>query len=402
VRDSALRIIITGYVGAFPVGGVAWDYLQYAIGLKRLGHDVLYHEDSRLWPYHPLENQRVGTADYSVAYIDQFFQAFAPELAGRWHYRHRGATSFGISEAEFRRFAQSADLFLNVSGSSRIPTDLRPGCIKAYLDTDPGYNQILIAEPPSWYEDAAREAELFGAYDRHLTYAENVGKKDCLVPQLGVDWITTRIPIVRSFWSGCPRPPADAAWSTIMTWNAFRGPLIYQGREYGSKNIEFARIASLPQKTSVTLELAVGGGAPEHELIRHGWRVVNGPAVTATPGTYRDFIARSRGEISTAKNIYVAMRTGWFSCRSACYLAAGRPAIVQDTGFSKYIPTGEGLIAFDTVEQAHSAIDVVENDYPKHAAAAKDIAAAYFDSEIVLSHMLSEIFKGGRSMGGMN
>src|SRR5580704_4285557 len=260
-HDSSLRIIVTGLVGTIPVGGVAWDYLQYAIGLARLGHDVVYHEDSGIWPYHPIENQLVDTANYSADYIARFFQTYAPELAECWHYRHLGAKSFGLSESEFQNFAKSADLYLNVSAANPLPPALNSRCITAFLDTDPGYNQIVLSERPSWLANIDRWAEEFHRYDRYLTYAEKIGREDCLVPQIGVDWITTRMPIVLGLWRDRGPPPNGASWSSVLTWHRFRGPLVYRGHEYGSKDIEFVKIASLPGKTSARLKIALGGAA---------------------------------------------------------------------------------------------------------------------------------------------
>src|ERR1700741_2969216 len=147
-RPSSLRIVVTGLVGAYPVGGVALAYLQSPIGLGRLGQDVVYHEDTWIWPYHPIENQPVETATYSVDYIGRFFRTYAPELASRWHYRHLNTESFGMSESAFQAFAQSADLCLNVSAANPLPPALGPRCVKAFLDTDPGYNQIVLSERP--------------------------------------------------------------------------------------------------------------------------------------------------------------------------------------------------------------------------------------------------------------
>ena len=397
-RPSSLRIVVTGLVGAYPVGGVAWDYLQYSIGLARLGHDVVYHEDTWIWPYHPIENRPVQTATYSVDYIERFFHTYAPELSNRWHYRHLNTESFGMSESAFRDFARSADLCLNVSAANPLPAALGPRCIKAFLDTDPGYNQIVLSERPQWSTNVERWAAEFARYDRYLTYAENINEPDCLVPKLGVDWIATRMPIVTGLWGDLPPAPQGAPWSTVMTWNGFRGPLIYGGREYGSKGAEFAKIMSLPSRTAHPLKIALGGAAPLQDLLQHGWIAVDAPTVTVTPESYRSFIADSRGEVSTAKNVYVAMRTGWFSCRTACYLAGGRPAVVQDTGFSKTVPVGRGLLAFDTLDQASAAIEAIEGDYPSHAAAARELAADQFGSDKVLSRMLDDIFaSGGRA-----
>jgi len=396
-NPSSLRIVVTGLVGAYPVGGVAWDYLQYPIGLARLGHDVVYHEDTWTWPYHPIENQPVETASYSVDYIDRFFRTYAPELADRWHYRHLNTESFGMSERAFHEFAQSADLCLNVSAANPLPPALGPRCTKAFLDTDPGYNQIVLSERPEWSQNVERWIADFARYDRYLTYAENIGQPDCLVPTLGLPWITTRMPIVTGLWSDLPPAPRGAPWTTVMTWNAFRGPLVYGGREYGSKGVEFAKIMSLPRRTSHPLKVALGGKAPVQELLQEGWVAVDGPKVTLTPESYRSFITASRGEVSTAKNVYVAMRTGWFSCRTACYLAAGRPAVVQDTGFSKTVPVGKGLLAFDTLDEASAGLDAIEGDYRSQAEAARELAADQFGSDKVLTRLLDDIFASGKS-----
>jgi hypothetical protein len=302
-----------------------------------------------------------------------------------------------MPHAEFRDFAKSADLYLDVSGSAIVPASMGARTVKAYLDTDPGFNQICLSERPAWIsnDEWLGRIDAFRRYDRYLTYAENIGQADCQIPQLGVDWITTRMPMVQSLWDDVAPAAGSAQWSTIMTWNDFPGRLIYGGREYGSKGVEFARISSLPSRTPCALKIAIGGVAPLQELKQQGWHVVDAPSATATPERYRDFIAQSRGEISTAKNVYVAMKTGWFSCRTACYLAAGRPAVVQDTGFSKTIPVGKGLLAFDTLDQASSGIAAVESAYAAHAAAARDIAVEHFDSKKVLSGMLDAIFATG-------
>jgi hypothetical protein len=396
VRPSSLRIVVTGLVGAYPLGGVAWDYLQYPIGLARLGHDVVYHEDTGNWPYHPIENQPVETSAYSVDYLARFFRTYAPELANRWHYRHLETEAFGMSEDAFAAFARSADLWLNVSAANLLPPALSPRCVKAFLDTDPGYNQIVLSERPEWSWKVEHWVADFARYDRYLTYAENMGQADCLVPTLGVPWITTRMPIVTGLWGDLPPAAGGAPWSTVMTWSAFRGPLMYGGREYGSKDVEFAKIVSLPKKTSHPLKIALGGKAPLKELLHEGWIAVDAPKVTLTPESYRSFITDSRGEVSTAKNVYVAMKTGWFSCRTACYLAAGRPAVVQDTGFSKTVPVGRGLLAFDTVEEASAGLGAIEADYRSHAEAARDVVVDQFGSDKVLTRLLDDIFASGK------
>ncbi len=391
---SRLRIIVTGLVGLYPVGGVAWDYLQYVVGLARLGHEVCYHEDTWSWPYHPVQKTNTPEGDYSANYILNFFQTYAPELDHRWHYLHLHETSFGMSREEFDRVAETADLFINVSGACMIPENLSPRCLKIFLDTDPGYNQIMLSERLAWSENVERWCQSVQDHDQHFTYAENIYGADCIVPRMAFAWKPTRMPVVLDLWEPFARQPASRAlpWTTIITWNAFKGRLIYRGIEYASKGAEFEKLMALPKQLQAPLKVAVGGvTAPLARLAENGWQVVDGPEQTLTPGTYQEFICQSRGEISPAKHVYVAMRTGWFSCRSACYLAAGRPVVVQDTGFGSVYPGGEGLLPFSTAEEAVAGILEVEGNYERHARAARSIAGEYFDSGKVLGKMIEDL-----------
>ncbi|QDL11546.1 glycosyltransferase family 1 protein [Brasilonema octagenarum UFV-E1] len=392
--SSKLRIIVTGLVGLYPVGGVAWDYLQYVIGLAQLGHDVYYHEDTWSWPYHPLNKTYTSEGNYSAQYIRDFFNHYAPELLERWHYLHLHSTSFGMNQAEFDEVARTADVFLNVSGACIIPDNLSSRCVKIFLDTDPGYNQLMLSERFDWSENVERWCTQVAAHDQHFTYAENIYSTKCIIPKVDFEWKTTRMPVVMDLWEQVARvePPQMEAWTTVMTWNAFKGKLVYKGVEYKSKGSEFEKVLSLPQHTSVPLKVAVGGvNAPLARLANAGWNVVDGPTVTLTPESYQKFIANSRGELSSAKHVYVAMSSGWFSCRSACYLAGARPVVVQDTGFTEVFPVGEGLLTFKTQEEAVAAIHNVEANYTLHAKTARDIAYEYFDSEKVLRNFIEKV-----------
>jgi hypothetical protein len=391
---STLRVIVTGLVGLYPVGGVAWDYLQYVVGLARLGHDVYYHEDTWSWPYHPVERQVTADGGYSAKFLRDFFRRYAPDLEAHWHYLHLHETSFGLERAAFDEVARTADVYINVSGACMFPEELSPRCVKVFLDTDPGYNQLMLSERYPWSENVDRWCELVAAHDRHFTYAENIHGEDCLIPQVGFNWQTTRMPIVLSLWEPLVSKPAleHAPWTTVMTWNAFKGELFYQGEEYKSKGSEFEKIMDLPHRVTVPLRVAVGGiNAPLARLAGSGWEVVDGPETSLTPELYQDFIVASRGEISAAKHVYVALHSGWFSCRSACYLASGRPVVVQDTGFSRILPVGAGIVPFTTGDEAMSAIQQVEADYPRHARAARALAAEWFDAGKVLSQMIEDI-----------
>lgn len=392
--NSQLRIIVSGLVGLHPVGGMTWHYMQYVLGLMRLGHDVYYHEDTWCWPYNPLDNTDTQDGGYSAKYIADFVERYAPELRERWHYLHLHETSFGMERAAFDQVARTADMFLNVSGACFIPDCLAPECVKVFLDTDPGYNQIMLSERFAWSENVERWCAGVAAHDQHFTFAENIHGADCLIPKVGFDWKTTRMPVVLEFWDpGAQVPPAEAtAWTTVMTWNAFKGRLIYKGVEYKSKGHEFERLITLPRQSPAPFKIAVGGiKAPLQRLTSHGWQVVDGPNATLTPGQYAAFIAGSRGELSPAKHVYVALRSGWFSERSTCYLASGRPVVVQDTGFTPELPVGEGIVPFRTMAEAAAAINEVEGNYAHHAKAARAIAEEYFNSNFVLGAFLREV-----------
>lgn len=389
----SLCIIVTGMVGMYPVGGVAWDYLQYVIGLAKLGHHVYYHEDTWCWPYHPGQNRHTSEGGYSAQFLRNFFKSYAPELQNRWHYRHLHQKSYGMEVTEFDRVAQTADMFLNVSGGCIIPENLSPKCLKVFVDTDPGYNQIVLAEKPLWSENVERWSANVEKHDRHFTYAENINSSDCLIPRLNFSWRTTRMPIVIHLWEPIAKlkPPAANPWTTIMTWNAFKGKLVYKGIEYKSKGEEFIKLIDLPRHTKLNLKVALGGvNAPSKRLRKHGWDIVDGPKVTRMSDQYQDFIADSRGEISTAKHVYVAMRTGWFSCRSVCYLAAGRPVVVQDTGFNETLPIGKGVFSFSNLEEAVEGLKEVEGNYITHAKAARCIAEEHFNSKLVLTRLIED------------
>lgn len=392
--SDKLRIIVSGLVGLYPVGGVAWDYLQYLIGFSRLGHEVYYHEDTWNWPYQPIQNQHVSTGHYSAEFINDYFKIYAPKLCDNWHYIHMREKSFGIDPGKFRNICNTADLYINVSGACFIPEYLSPKCMKVFLDTDPGYNQILLSERYDWSDNIERWSEIVSNHDQFFTYAENINGPDCIIPKLGFNWKTTRMPIVTDLWNndsaGLFYP--EAPWTTIMSWKDFKGKLIYKGKEFKSKGIEFEKILDLPRYTDASLKIAVGGAkAPLELLKKYGWEVIDGPKATLTPKRYHEFIQKSRGEISVAKQVYVDTRSGWFSCRSACYLSAGRPVITQDTGFGKFLDTGKGLFPFNTIEDVISSMETVNSNYKQNTSAAREIVESYFKAETVLNKLIEDL-----------
>jgi hypothetical protein len=380
--SGSLRVIVTGLIAQYPLGGVTWDYLQYVLGLARLGHNVYYLEDTGLWPYNPDEAGTGKTCDYNVKYLADVMARFG--LHDRWAYCFPWQTQwFGISEGKRREVVDSADLLINVSGTLQRPQDYRHIPRLAYIDSDPVFTQVKLARGQ---DDFRKYIDL---HDVHFSFGEAFSDA---VPATGHAWRPTRQPIVLSEWR--PARPHREVFTTVMNWTSYK-PVTFQGRRFGQKDMEFKRFLDLPRHVAPTaLELAINEGKTARtpkDLLKHkGWQLVDPAKACPDLESYRTYIESSKAEWSVAKHGYVAGQAGWFSCRSACYLAAGRPVVVQDTGFGRVLPVGEGLLAFSTVEEAVCAIRDVEADYPRHAVAARRLAEEYFDSATVLSRLLTE------------
>ncbi len=390
-----LRIIVGGMVGQFPLGGVAWDYFHYCLGLHALGHDVYYHEDTWVWPNDPVKGYQSDDASYTCKFIQTFFDKYAPALANKWHYRLVNEQSYGMTLEAFNEICRTADVFLNVSGACFLPGALNPKAIKVFMDTDPGYNQIMMYERPTWGSDVDGWVKALMAHDRHLTYAENIYADDCVIPRLGIDWQPTRCVVTLPDWVGVRNTPiqAGAPFTTVMSWSYYSGPLTHKGVTYDQKAPEFAKFQDLPKNVSVPLTVAVGGHRmPADEIRAAGWKLIPALDVSLTVDQYVKYIADSAGEWSIAKNVFVGTRSGWFSCRTACYLAAGRPAVVQDTAWSKYVPSGEGVIAFSTMEECVDGLNRVTAEPIRHRLAAYEIAREYLAADKVLPPMIEAIF----------
>ena len=380
---SRLRIIVTGLIAQYPLGGVTWDYLQYVLGLSRLGHDVYYLEDTGQWPYNPLEGGVAKDCSYNVGYLASVMDFFG--LADNWMYRFPWENQwFGISAKRRGEIFKTADLLINVSGTLDNPAEYRSVKRMAYIDSDPGFTQVKLARGQADFR------RVVDTHDVQFSFGECLSDK---VPDTGHNWRPTRQPIVLSEWH--PATPRRETYTTVMNWTSYK-PVSFNGQIYGQKDIEFERFLDLPSMVPDTeLEIAINEGktrrTPRKRLSHKGWRVVDPDEVCPDLESYRSYIESSKAEWSTAKNGYIVGQTGWFSCRSACYLAAGRPVIVQDTGFDQVIPVGEGILAFSSMDEAIDAINKVETDYRHHALAAREIAEQYFDSERVLTRLIEEV-----------
>ena len=383
------RAIVTGMIATYPVGGVAWDYGQYLLGLQDLGYDVWYLEDTGIETYDPIAQTYSEDCGYALQFLKETLPRLTPHLANQWAFRDMAGNLHGIGESRLNQLMKESDLLLNVSGGTLLREAYMANSCKVLIDSDPGWNQFV--NYPRWdAQPGWQGTHGFRAHDYHFTYAERLGRADCLLPDLGIKWLPTRPPVVLDRWHSAD---PGSKWTTVMTWNNFRKPVEYQGKNYGTKEREFAKIETIPtMRDDAVFEIAVGGSDPPvarwHDL---GWQIVDAQSVSLTLEDYRNYLQSSRGELSVAKNLYIDTRSGWFSCRSVCYLAAGRPVVVQDTGFSDFLPVGEGLFAFDDGEQALTAIDQIQSDYQRQQQAAREVAAECFDARRVLSDLLRHI-----------
>jgi hypothetical protein len=407
---SSLRIVVTGLIAQHPfLGGISWHYLQYLLGLSRLGHDVYYFEDSGQWPYN-FDGGASGNdwisydCSENVAYLNSLMTRFG--LESRWSYRFPIRNQwYGLSESERRDLVNRADVLLNVSGSLEFPHHYRQIGRLVYIDTDPVFTQIKIARGEV---DFRRRVD---AHDMHFSYGERLTD---VIPETGHNWLPTRQPIVLSEWN--PSHPPRNVFTTVMSWTSYK-PLTYAAKIYGQKDVEFYRFLALPMKVRPTrFEVALSNvehvnwrteimNIPQaavelmqqqrewssRELLAHtGWNVVDAKSSCGDLDSYRNYIQHSKAEWSVAKNGYVQAQPGWFSERSACYLAAGRPVVVQDTGFSNVLPAGSGILAFNTVDEAAAAVEKVAASYSRESKAARAIAEEYFASEKVLTRLIEE------------
>jgi len=382
------KIVIWGVLAHSPFGGMTWQVLHHLVGLRRLGFDVWYVEDADRSVFHPLTFCATLDATANIAYLARHMESIG--LGDRWIFRPPGVydTCFGAcGPAGLAQLYKEADAVLNLCGAQELrPSHQDIRCL-VYLETDPVTNQIGVAN------GSLQTIETLAAYDVLFTYGENFGAPDCGVPVERFCWQPTRPPVCVDWWATTASPAPGAALTTVANWKHTGKDVIWQGETYyWSKHHEFLRFIDLPRHSSIPLELALGAmsGDEAAHMRNHGWRIV--PSVSLSdPSAYRDYIRASYGEFTVAKDQNIRLRSGWFSDRSACYLAAGRPVITQDTGFPNLLPTGAGLFAFTTMDEALAAIEAVAQDSTRHAAAARQIAEEYFAAERVLGDVLRRI-----------
>jgi hypothetical protein len=374
-------------MGRCPYGGQTWLYLNWLRGLQRLGHDVWYVEDNPIWPYDPLRETITNDCLYAIAHIAKCMDRIG--LRDRWAFRLADADRgcWGLSERELGDLYRSCDALLNIVGSTALREEHLQAPRRVYVETDPVTVELQLASKDEhlWVP--------FANHDAIFTYGENYGAPDCGVPLNGLvgEYHTTRQPIDLELWPMAFRPNAET-FTTIGNWKQDGGDVHWAGQVYyWSKHHEWEKFLALPLLTSQPFEVAlkVDDSADRERLCAHGWRIVSPlPMSLDVFGAYQDFIQRSRAEWTVAKDQNVRLRSGWFSERDACYLASGKPVIAQDTGFSNVLPTGEGLFAFRTIEEALAAVEAVNADYRRHCEGARAIVEEYFEARKVAARLL--------------
>jgi hypothetical protein len=297
-----------------------------------------------------------------------------------------GEQSVGLSRHEARERVAQAELLLNVMGFITDDEIMGSARRRVFLDIDPGFGQM-------WHELGL--ADVFRGHDAFVTIAENISEADCSIPTCGLDWITTRPPVTLDSW---PSLNGGSAFTTVATWRGPFEPIEFAGRRYGVRAHEFRRFAELPGLIPEPFEIALEIDAADRKdvqlLVERGWKLVDPIAAAGDPERYRSFIQRSKAEVMIAKNMYVETRSGWFSDRSACYLASGKPVLAQDTGFARNYPVGEGLLSFRDLEEAADGAREISRNWGKHSKAAREIAEEHFDARKVLRRLLDDLGVG--------
>jgi len=385
---SAPKVVLLGMMTKMPVAGVAWQNLHYLLGFERLGCETYYVETHARTPSMLMSRADDDSSALAAEFIASLMRRFG--MADRWAFRalHDDGRCFGMSEAELERLYGSADLLINLHGGTQPYPELAATGRLVYLETDPVQLQLELQH------GLQETIDFLEPHSAFFSFAENWGNPDCRLPRSErFEFLTTRQPVVLDLWPDRSPQPANV-FTTIGNWRQDWRDVTFEGERYTwSKHQEFLKHVDLPERSGQAFELALSScEPPERQMLReHGWRVRDGLEVSRGIDRYRDYIGASRGEFTVAKEQNVRLRTGWFSDRSATYLASGRPVITQETGFGNVLPSGAGLFGFESPDDALAAVEEVDADYSRHATAAREIAREYFSHEVVLGKLLDDL-----------
>jgi hypothetical protein len=401
---SSGPLVVLGTLASNPYAGMAWMHMQIVAGLRRLGRDAYYFEVTSTWPYDPERGEKVCDSTYAVAYLDRVARSFG--LDGCWAYRRSYADGewLGMPRARAESLLAGADAVFNVAGSTPLREEGLVAGRLVYFGTDPVFDEVAYASGEGGVRSAIDE------HEAAVTYGENIGTAASPVPPFPNLVARTRQPVLLDLWRN--GPPTRDAFTTVGNWRQDGPEVVFEGETYHwSKDREFRKIIDVPRRTTQPIELATNLapaksiahvdtrdvnalGLDERDrllLEENGWALRDSLSLTTSPWPYREYVRASRAELTVARDLNVRLRSGWFSERSACYLAAGRPVIAQDTGFGEVLPLGEGLFAFEDADGALAAIEEVNGDYDRHSRAAARIAEEHFAAERVLARLLGDL-----------
>lgn len=379
-------IVVAGALAQKPNrGGHTWVFLQYLLGFKRLGWDVLFLD--HLEPEMCLDSAGQSHSLDRSANLEYFRQVMERFGLGDCYavLIDRGQRCLGLPRERVLERVRGSAFLLNVVGFLRDEEILAAAPRRVFLDIDPGFGQI-------WRELGLHD--LFRGHDDFVTIAENLGQPFCAIPTCELDWVTTRQPVVLEHWPAQLMLRGDS-FTSIASWRGAYGPLEYRGKTYGLRVHEFRKFVELPRLSGQRFQIALDIHPSEVNdlalLDASGWERVDPCEAAGDPWAYQAFIQSSRAELMVAKNIYVQTASGWFSDRSICYLASGRPVLAQDTGLGRIYPLGEGLLSFTTLEEAVAGTEAILADPQRHSRAARRIAEEYFDSDLILNRLLERL-----------
>ncbi|MGH7771265.1 MAG: glycosyltransferase [Candidatus Binatia bacterium] len=381
-----LRLIVLGMMGRCPFGGQTWLYLNWLRGLNRLGHEVWYVEDDTVWPYDPDRNTITDDCTYAVRHIASCMKRVG--MSDRWAFRpaYRTGECYGITCSKLDELYRTCEALLNVVGATDLREVHMAAALRVYVECDPVIAELRLANGDEHTRITLANHNAF------VTYGENFSAPDCGVPLDGVRYGTVRQPIDLDLWPMAYKPEARF-FTTIGNYRQSGNDAEYNGEIYRwSKHHEWEKFLNLPQRTAQPFELAIMPDDPADcdRLKAHGWRLVSPFQMSLDIfGAYPAYFRHSRAEFTVAKDMNVRLRSGWFSERDACYLACGKPVVAQDTGFSNILPTGEGLFAFTTMDEAAAAINEINHDYHRHCMAARAIAEEYFEARKISTRLLA-------------
>lgn len=365
----------------YPLGGMMSWTLQWLVGLRDMGHEVVFVEKSAYEHscYDPVTKQSGDDYSYGLQTTTDLLKRFG--LTDGWCYVDFSGRYHGMSRVEIEDRFRSADLYIDLGTQGAWQDEAAASSIRVLVDGEPGHTQILFESGNTGRRDD---------YDFFFSNGANVGTPHSDAPTAGKIWRPVFNPVVTRLFPVEP-PPPEARFSTVMNWQSHK-PCTYRGRTFGQKDVEFSQFMELPRRISAGMELAVSGSnTPRAEIEAAGWQIRDAQEVTMTYDAYRDYIHSCRGEFSVCKNVFVALNTGWFSDRSAAYLASGRPVVLQDTGFGRHLPVGEGLFAVRDIDEASAAIAEIEANFDHHSSKAREIACEHLEAETVLHRFLNEV-----------